>query len=162
MTEISALDILIRLVVASLLCGIIGYEREYRHKPAGIRTNMLVGLGTAVMTITSIEVARLAPDPSSVDISRIASTILTGIGFIGAGTIIQSRGIVKGLTTAASIWTVAAIGMAVGFGLYLVAAIATALSLITLVILRSIHIEEEACETSEPALEQPKDILNRK
>jgi putative Mg2+ transporter-C (MgtC) family protein len=143
MEELSALEILIRLAAAALLCGAIGYERETRHKPAGLRTNVLVGLGTAAMTIVSIEVARFSPAPEAIDISRIASTILTGIGFIGAGTIIQSRGSVQGLTTAASIWVVAAIGLASGLGLYTLAVITTVAALIALISLRGVKVAEE-------------------
>lgn len=143
MPDITTLDMLVRLVVAGVLAGAIGYEREVRHKPAGMRTYMLVSIGTAVMTLASIEVARLSPSPEAVDVSRIASTILPGIGFIGAGTIIQSQGTVKGLTTAAAIWAVAAIGMVSGMGLYNLAVLATILTLVTLVLLRSGHAEEE-------------------
>jgi putative Mg2+ transporter-C (MgtC) family protein len=130
------LETCFRLILATILCGVIGYEREYRHKPAGIRTNMLVGLGTATMTIVSIEITQFAGPSNVIDISRIASTILTGIGFIGAGTIIHSHDGVKGLTTAASIWVVAAIGLAVGMGFYLLASITTILALITLAVIR--------------------------
>ena len=125
-----------------MLCGLIGYEREFRRKPAGVRTDMLVGIGTAAMTIASIEIARLDPN-GVVDISRIASTILTGIGFIGAGTIIQSKGgIVLGLTTAASIWVVAAIGLAMGLGMYALAIVAAVMTLSVLVVLHSLKVPE--------------------
>jgi len=117
-----------------VLCAAIGYEREQRGKPAGLRTNALVGLGTAIVTIASVEIARLSPN-AAVDVSRIASSILPGIGFIGAGTIIQARGSVHGLTTAASIWIVSAIGIVVGLGMYSIALIATIMALITLVVL---------------------------
>lgn len=143
MTEISTLEILIRLIVAAVLAGVIGYEREIHHKPAGMRTYILVSIGTAVMTIASIEVARFSSTPEAVDVSRIASTILPGIGFIGAGTIIQSRGTVMGLTTAAGIWAVAAIGMVSGMGLYSLALIATILTFVMLVMLRGGRTEEE-------------------
>ncbi len=140
--SIGDLEILARLVMAAILCGMIGIEREYRHRPAGIRTNALVGMGTALFTIASISFASMAPE-GSVDISRVASYVLAGIGFIGAGTIIQSRGIVKGLTTAASIWIVAAIGMVIGMGMYGPAIIAAVLTMIILIILRNVHIEDE-------------------
>jgi putative Mg2+ transporter-C (MgtC) family protein len=142
MSALSIIDIIIRLGGAALLCGLIGYEREFRRKPAGVRTDMLVGIGTAAMTIASIEIARLDPN-GVVDISRIASTILTGIGFIGAGTIIQSKGgIVLGLTTAASIWVVAAIGLAMGLGMYALAIVATVMTLSVLVVLHSLKVPE--------------------
>ena len=143
------LETCFRLILATILCGVIGYEREYRHKPAGIRTNMLVGLGTATMTIVSIEITQFAGPSNVIDISRIASTILTGIGFIGAGTIIHSHDGVKGLTTAASIWVVAAIGLAVGMGFYLLASITTILALITLAVIRKFPISEEKSEGKE-------------
>jgi len=143
MESIPTLVVLLRILLTTVLCALIGLERQYRHKPAGLRTNILVGIGTTVMTIVSIEIARLAPDPSSVDISRIMSTILTGIGFIGAGTIIREHGSVQGLTTAASIWVVVAIGMATGMGLYAVAGITAVITPIVLVILEHLKIEEE-------------------
>ncbi|HBO99732.1 MAG: MgtC/SapB transporter [Candidatus Uhrbacteria bacterium GW2011_GWF2_41_16] len=147
--NLTFLETCFRLILATILCGVIGYEREYRHKPAGIRTNMLVGLGTATMTIVSIEITQFAGPSNVIDISRIASTILTGIGFIGAGTIIHSHDGVKGLTTAASIWVVAAIGLAVGMGFYLLASITTILALITLAVIRKFPISEEKSEGKE-------------
>jgi putative Mg2+ transporter-C (MgtC) family protein len=145
MPELSTLDILIRLVAAALLCGAIGFEREYRHKPAGMRTNILVGIGTATVTIASFKLASLSGTLEAVDIARLATTaagLMTGIGFIGAGTIIQAKGMVLGLTTAASIWVVAAIGLVTGLGLFDLAVIATVISLIALAVLRTVHIEE--------------------
>src|SRR5262249_14630124 len=97
---ITTLDMLIRLVLAGALSALVGLEREYRHRPAGLRTNAITGIATALMTIESVNIAALAVNPASVNISQLVSTIVVGIGFIGAGTIIQSRGIVKGLTTA--------------------------------------------------------------
>jgi len=141
--EIPTLEILLRLVVAALLCGLIGLERGYRNKPAGIKTNALIGMGTSLLTIGSIFIATQAATPVSVDISRIAAAILPGIGFLGAGAIIQARGVVKGLTTAASIWVVAAIGMAVGMGLYSAAVISAIIVLVVLVVFRKINVEEE-------------------
>ncbi len=144
MPELSTLDILIRLIVAGFLCGAIGFEREYRHKPAGMRTNILVGIGTATVAIASIEIASLSPTPETVDISRLAATaagLMTGIGFLGAGTIIQAKGMVIGLTTAASIWVVAAIGLVTGLGLFDLAIMATLLSLVALAVLRTVHVE---------------------
>lgn len=146
MTPISTVDILLRLVIAGILAAIIGWEREYRHRPAGIRTNAIAGIATALMTIISVNIASMS---GAVDISRIAANILVGIGFIGAGAIIQARGIVKGLTTAATIWMVAGIGMAVGLGMYNAAIIATILVLVILIALRNIQIEEEDAHHNE-------------
>lgn len=143
MTDIGSLDILTRLVVAALLGAVIGLEREYRHKPAGVRTDILVAIGTAVMTIVSVEVARFSSGSGSVDVSRIVSQVLPGIGFIGAGTILQAKGHVEGLTTAASIWLVAGIGMAVGLGLYPLAVMATVLGVVSLIILHVVKLPED-------------------
>lgn len=112
------LDIVLRLVFAALLGGIIGYEREHAEKPAGFRTHLLVCVGAALFTVLSIYgFGEELSDPS-----RIAASVVVGIGFLGAGTIMSREGgVVVGLTTAATIWAVAAIGMGVGAGFYLVA-----------------------------------------
>src|SRR6266852_3554545 len=118
----------IRLVLAALLGGIIGLEREIRDKPAGLRTNILICVGSTLFMSLSTKVAQLlGGDPT-----RIAAQIITGIGFLGAGAVLHSHGAVLGLTTAATIWVVAGVGMALGSGMYMVAAFATALSLVTL------------------------------
>ena len=135
-------QILIRLIAAALLSGVIGFEREYRHKPAGIRTNMLVGLGTAVVCLVTIELLREYP-AATIDPAHLASMVMSGIGFLGAGTILQDKGSVRGLTTAASLWLVASIGLAAGMGLFSIAIIATVLGLTTLVALRKFHPEEK-------------------
>ena len=119
---------LAKLVLAAFLGGAIGLEREFSRKPAGLRTNMFICFGAAMFTIASIELA----GPDTQDKTRIASTIVTGIGFIGAGSILHSRGSVQGLTTAATIFVVASIGMAAGGGLYLVAIFATIIVLLAL------------------------------
>jgi putative Mg2+ transporter-C (MgtC) family protein len=111
------LDAVIRLIMAALLGGIMGYEREREEKPAGLRTNILVCVGAALFTIVSISGFEFGADPS-----RVAAGIVVGVGFLGAGTIIRREaGSVAGLTTAATIWVVAAIGLAVGCGLYILA-----------------------------------------
>jgi putative Mg2+ transporter-C (MgtC) family protein len=119
---------IVRLLLAAILGGIIGLEREIKHKPAGLRTNMFMCLGSALFTILSFELASEYPG----DHTRIAAQIIPGIGFIGAGSILHSRGSVVGLTTAATIFVVAAIGMAVGGGLYLPAVMATLIALLAL------------------------------
>lgn len=119
-----------RLLVAALLGGIIGLQREIAGKPAGLRTNLLICLGSALFTLISFNI------PTSLglgDPARIAAQIVSGVGFLGAGTIIQSRHAVHGLTSAATIWVVAAIGMAVGAGFERSAALATAVILVALV-----------------------------
>lgn len=143
MESLTTLEVIVRLMVAALLCAAVGFEREYHRKPAGIRTNMLVGIGTAVMTIASIEMAQLSSSPASVNISQLAAAVITGIGFIGAGAIIHARGAVHGLTTAASIWVVASIGIVSGMGLYHVAVVATVLTMVILAVLRGVQIPEE-------------------
>jgi len=111
--------ILLRLLLTVFLSGIIGLERERGFKPAGLRTHMLVSLGCALFMLVAMDSRRIFGDPSGiVDPTRIASQIIAGVGFLGAGTILQARGSVHGLTTAASIWTVAAIGVAVAGGYY--------------------------------------------
>lgn len=136
------LDLLGHLVLAAILGGAIGWERQHAHKPAGLRTNILICMGAALLTDLSTTIAAQATGPA--DPGRIAAQIVTGMGFLGAGSIIQSRGSVTGLTTAATLWVVAAIGMAVGFGANIEAAGATVLVLIVLIPLRSLESKAEA------------------
>jgi putative Mg2+ transporter-C (MgtC) family protein len=121
------LEMFLRLLLATFLGGVIGFQRERSGKEAGLRTNMLICLGSALFTVLSIY-AFPGSDPA-----RIAAGIATGIGFIGAGVILrQGGGIVVGLTSAATIWVVAGIGVAAGAGLYIIAPSATVLALIIL------------------------------
>ena len=115
---------MVRLVLAAVLGGIIGLERELKRKPAGLRTNMFICFGSAMFTILSTE---LAGSFGIGDHTRIAAQIIPGIGFIGAGSILHDKGGVSGITTAATIFVVASIGMAAGGGLYLVAIFSTML-----------------------------------
>lgn len=126
---------LTRLVLAAILGGLIGLEREHKHRSAGLRTNMFICFGAALFTILS---RALAAEPS--DFTRIAAQIIPGIGFIGAGSILHTRGLTSGLTTAATIFVVASVGMAAGGGLYVTAMFATAMVLMTLFFLG--HMEE--------------------
>ena len=121
---------LARLLLAAILGGIIGLERQLRHKPAGLRTNMFICFGAAMFTVLS---RQLAGTPS--DSARIAAQIIPGIGFIGAGSILHARASVTGLTTAATLFVVASVGMAAGGGLYLTAIFATVIILLALVLL---------------------------
>lgn len=125
----------LRILLAAVLGGMVGLEREVSGKPAGFRTNLLICVGAAVLTDLSIAVAGGA-DPQAqavvADPARIAAQIVSGIGFLGAGTIIQARGSVVGLTTAATLWVVAAIGMAVGAGAYVEAIGVTLLVILAL------------------------------
>jgi putative Mg2+ transporter-C (MgtC) family protein len=124
--------IIARLAWAALLGSIIGVERNVRRRPAGMRTCFCVSLGAALFTVVSVEIARRTGDTST---TRIASNIVQGIGFLGAGVILRERGSVIGLTTAATIFVVAAMGMAAGGGLYSVSGISCALVLSALVLL---------------------------
>jgi len=123
---ISELELIIRLLLALLLGALIGQERERGDKPAGLRTHILVSIGSAQFTILSFY-AFPGSDPS-----RIATYIVAGVGFIGAGTIIQTRDRVTGITTAATLWVTSSIGMAVGIGFYTAEIIVAAISYITL------------------------------
>ena len=120
---------MVRLALAALLGGIIGLERELKRKPAGLRTNIFICFGAAMFTILSSE---LAKDFGIGDRTRIAAQIIPGIGFIGAGSILHDKGGVSGLTTAATIFVVASIGMAAGGGLYVLAIFATMLIYLSL------------------------------
>ena len=126
------LDLMGRLALAVLLGGIVGVERELSGKPAGLRTNILICLGSALLMDLSITIGLMEGDVRVGDPARIAAQVVTGVGFLGAGTIMQARGEVVGLTTAATIWVVAAIGLAVGAG-HRAEAVAAAL-LVTLVL----------------------------
>jgi putative Mg2+ transporter-C (MgtC) family protein len=126
------LELLLRLLLAALLGAAIGLERELKQKSAGLRTNTLIAVGAALFTLMSIEMAEgvFGADPT-----RITAQIVTGIGFLGAGAIIRTGGSVQGLTTAATVWVNAAIGMAAGGGRYVLAIGATALTMIVLLAL---------------------------
>jgi putative Mg2+ transporter-C (MgtC) family protein len=125
------LDFGIRLLVASALGGLIGAEREIHGHPAGIRTHMLVALGAAVFTVLSVHGFGQGPG-STVDPTRIAAQIVTGIGFLGAGAILKDGIVIRGLTTAASLWATAAVGLATGAGEYVIAGVAAAVILVSL------------------------------
>jgi putative Mg2+ transporter-C (MgtC) family protein len=134
------LDLLGGLLLSTVLGGAIGWEREHADKPAGLRTNILICMAATLLADLS---QRAAAGSAVADPGRIAAQIVTGMGFLGAGTIIKARGHVTGLTTAATLWVVAAIGMAVGFGAYVEAVGTTLLVLAALIPLRRL---EEAIE----------------
>lgn len=133
--EVLQPGLLAKLALAALLGGVIGWERELSDKPAGLRTNLLICVGAALLAHISLAFATAVYDGPQIraDPSRIAAQIVSGIGFLGAGTIIQARGTVTGLTTAATLWVVAAIGIAVGGEAYAAAVGATGLVLVALV-----------------------------
>ncbi len=138
--------ILLRLLLSAILSGLVGLEREIHGRAAGLRTHILVGVGSTLFMLTSILVALLYGDAGGVDPSRIAANVVTGIGFLGAGAIIRYGASIRGLTTAASIWAVSAIGLAVGAGLYIAAGITTTVVLSVLILSRL----EERMELKQP------------
>lgn len=126
-------EVVLRLLVALVLSGIVGWQREITQRPAGLRTHMLVCLGATLLTLVSVSIPGADP-------MRLASGIVTGIGFIGAGTIIRSTPTeVRGLTTAASIWMIAGVGIATGVGFYSGAVLTTILAYIVLVLLKRVE-----------------------
>ena len=134
MIESLEMEIITKMIVAAVLGLAVGLEREWHNKPAGIRTHALVCVGSAIFTIVSIYFI------GTEDPSRIASGIVTGIGFLGAGMIFHSKDIVRGLTTAAELWCLAGIGIAVGIGMYMVSFVATVIVLTILVVGRLFEI----------------------
>ena len=128
-------DMVWRLLLAAGLGAALGVEREYRQKPAGLRTNILIAVGSALFTILSLEMTRGVGDTS-----RVAGQIVTGIGFLGGGAIMRNRDTVHGMTTAATIWVNAAIGIGAGMGQYSLATFTAALTLVVLVVLPPIEI----------------------
>ncbi|MBU3090975.1 MgtC/SapB family protein [Clostridium sp. CM028] len=140
-------EVAIRLALAVLVGGLIGYEREYKNRPAGFRTHILVCLGAAVTSMIQLysiqETTNMIlrhPELQNVmkaDIGRLGAQVISGVGFLGAGTIIHEKGSVKGLTTAASLWTVACIGLAVGQGYYTLSILSTIFVFIVLVFLKT-------------------------
>lgn len=133
--ELSTAELVIRLIVAALLGGLIGMERELRERYAGLRTHLLVSVGAALFTIVSVYAWKafdFGAAGVSFDPSRIAAGIVTGIGFIGAGAILRHGFFVRGLKTAASLWVAAAIGLAAGMGYYSAAVVTTVVVVVTL------------------------------
>ena len=121
--------ILLKLILASLFGGLIGLDREYSRRPAGLRTHMLVAVGAAIVMHVNLQLVAIYP---LIDPGRFGAQVISGIGFLGAGSIIKEGPTVSGLTTAAGLWTVASIGLAVGSGQYLLGGIATLLILVVL------------------------------
>ena len=132
-------QMIIRLLFAAFLGGVIGIEREIHEKAAGFRTHILVCIGSCIVMLTSMHMFDIYKGLVNADPGRIAAQVVSGIGFLGAGTIIRSRASVMGLTTAASLWSVAGVGLAVGSGLFLVSIFATILMLASLLVLSKVH-----------------------
>jgi len=150
----------LRLCLAAFLGGIVGYEREIHEHPAGLRTHILVSMGAALITMISLSFGVHGNDPA-----RIAAQIVSGIGFLGAGTIIRQGNVVRGLTTAASLWTVSGIGMAVAIGgkFVFLATVATGIVFLTLTLLRGIEPQHKEKKTRILDIEipnEPSDILS--
>jgi putative Mg2+ transporter-C (MgtC) family protein len=126
-------DAAIKILVAAFLGAIVGLERGSGDRPAGLRTNMMIAISACLFTILSIEGFPL--QGSAQDTARVAAQIVSGVGFLGAGALLRHKGHIRGLTTAATVWLVAAIGMAVGTGAYFIAIFATIVSTASLVLL---------------------------
>lgn len=139
--DISYWEIALRLFLAVILGGVIGFERESHNRPAGFRTHILVCVGSAlIMMVSAYGFTGQIDEGFIADPGRIAAGVVTGIGFIGAGTILQQRGSIRGLTTAATIWVVSGVGLAAGVGFYLGAVLTTVFVLISLLLLRRAEI----------------------
>lgn len=146
-SELPFMDMLIRLAVATGFGFLLGLERELRGKPAGLRSHMLVSMGAAAFVMVGLHIlfATATGDPSArIDPTRIVEGVIGGIGFLGAGCIIQARGSVQGITTGASIWIAGALGVASGIGNLPLAALLAAFALVTIAILG--HFEKEVLE----------------
>jgi putative Mg2+ transporter-C (MgtC) family protein len=130
-----SLDQVARLLLASLVGGVIGLERELHGRPAGFRTHLLVALGSCLFVISSLEFHRIY----GVDPGRMAAQVVTGIGFLGAGAIMREKAYIRGLTTAACLWLAAALGVACGIGLFYLAVCVTALALFSLLLLKQLE-----------------------
>ena len=168
-TKIDIWTTIVRLIISFLLGAIVGTERSMRRREAGLRTFTLICLGSTMAMLISIWIPQIYPNFLNGDPGRIAAQVLTGIGFLGAGAIIQSRGSVYGLTTAACIWVVAVIGLAVGAGMFTAAIIVTALTVTILISLERFEkrmlldgvnkILVIVCSTAEPDLKRMRKTL---
>ncbi len=137
---IAALDVVVKMCIAVLLSGLIGWERESKDQPAGLRTHIILCVGATMMTIVSI---RSVADLGGVEPTRIMAQIVSGIGFLGAGAIIRLGMTVRGLTTATTLWSIAGVGMAIGAGYYLPALIAVATMYVVLHYLENLPVRTE-------------------
>lgn len=126
--------IIFRLVLAAVLSGVVGFEREFHGRAAGFRTHILLCVGSTLIMLTSIHIFDVYSGRTPIDPARLAAGVVTGIGFLGAGTIMRYKASVRGLTTAASLWVVTGIGLAVGSGLYFGSIVTTLLAVITLML----------------------------
>jgi putative Mg2+ transporter-C (MgtC) family protein len=136
---ISSQEVLIRILLAFLLSGAIGVEREYGNRPAGLRTHILVCVGSTLVMLVSFHIFELYKGQTSLDPARLGAQVISGIGFLGAGTILKEGATIRGLTTAAALWVAACIGLAVGAGFYFGAVIVTMVIVVTLTIVNRLE-----------------------
>ncbi|MCM8823104.1 MAG: MgtC/SapB family protein [Candidatus Omnitrophica bacterium] len=132
-------DILIRIILSFILGGIIGWEREKKKRDAGLRTHILVSIGSTLIMLVSLHIYDIYSPYANIDPARIASGVVTGIGFLGAGAIVRSAEQIKGLTTAATIWVSSAIGLSVGLGFLSAAVVTTVIVFFTLTFLKKVE-----------------------
>lgn len=154
----------LRLVLALLFGGAIGWERERHSQPAGLRTHMLICMGSALVMILSAAISLQFPTEQGADPGRIAAQVISGIGFIGGGAILRLRGSIKGITTAASLWVVAGLGLTVGAGLYSISLLAVVLILFTLSVLTRLEntvINPRMLRRLEVSVQQESDAAER-
>ncbi|MGG7057467.1 MgtC/SapB family protein [Clostridium tertium] len=147
--DLTIKEIIIRLILALIIGGLIGYERELQNRAAGFRTHILVCLGATIISLLQIDIGNKAiamidmneklAEVIKVDYGRLGAQVITGVGFIGAGAIIHTKGNIKGLTTAATLWIVACLGLSIGMGEYFISIFATIIIFITLVFLKRIE-----------------------
>lgn len=147
--DLTIKEIIIRLILALIIGGLIGYERELQNRAAGFRTHILVCLGATIISLLQIDIGNKAiamievneklVEVIKVDYGRLGAQVITGVGFIGAGAIIHTKGNIKGLTTAATLWIVACLGLSIGMGEYFISIFATIIIFITLVFLKRIE-----------------------
>ncbi len=147
-TEVTTTNAIVKLLISALLGGFIGFERKRKGQIAGSRTFALISMGATLAMLVSIAIPQIYPNFQNGDPARVAAQVISGIGFLGAGAIIQTKSTIRGLTTAAGIWVAAGIGLAVGVGLYEIAVIAMVLILTTLLLLdhieHKLHLEWES------------------
>jgi putative Mg2+ transporter-C (MgtC) family protein len=142
--------VILRLGASVLLGGIIGWEREAVDKPAGLRTMTMVCVGSTLFTVVSLELVQVPGAVESWDPLRVVAAIIQGIGFLGAGTVLRRGETIKGLTTAAALWAVTAVGVAVGFGMYMTAALGTSTILLILRGLRYLYTQRSRQHKNRP------------
>jgi len=162
---LSTLELVIRLSIATLFGAVLGWEREAQQKPAGLRTHILVSLGSAAFMLAGLELnAELVAknQANSADILKVLGGIVGGIGFLGAGSIIQNRRGISGLTTAATIWLAAAVGIASGLGYYRLAAISVGLALVALLLLGVVQQGKDYLTSNDPPEVEEDSKVDRK